>query len=1085
MRNFFFFLVLVLFLVNENKAQSNPDVDCPAPETYFVGEYQVVDVNASIVPSNGSENFQSGIFTVTGNGNTRTFQNQLLPQVAGAQVNIDLLLNCGTILFNEVSTGLTCSGPSILYSPQDDANSTPYDLNDDSSFVINYIEDPLNSCGGPYNSSFSMTKVCSKPQNVSFINATISSVDMSWLDTNNTSTLANTYTIEYGNQGFTLGSGQTLTGITGNSNTINNLMTNNPYDFYIRGVCSDGTFSDFVGPFTYTIENIPNNDFVLDANGVTCLCPSANFGDSGTLTVNGELKTFTKRTEQELRDLAIADPQDSQIPLTCTSGITNMASMFDSFFTGVGPFNQSLEHWDVSNVTNMFSMFLGQSSFNQPLNMWDVSNVTNMWQMFGLAESFNQPLNNWDVSSVTTMDRMFLGANSFNQPIDSWNVSNVTNMNAMLNGFGGNHAFNQPLNSWDVSSVINLNSMFAGSDFNQPLDNWDVSNALNLNSIFNNCSDFDQDLSSWVFSPDVNLFGMLDNSGLSTANYESLLQSFDTQNLIDKTLGAANMVYCETQFRDNLINNKNWTITGDFQGQCGDVLNPSTTAFVTTWTVSANDLSIDINTFGAYNYDFDIDWGDGTTNQNVTSKITHTYASSGTYPVTITGVFPYFLLCESQSGSTSCNNSLKLTSIESWGDQEWQSMLGSFNSGVNLVLNDTTPPDLSKVETMDYMFSDCSNLNQPMNNWDVSNVESMSYLFSGASQFNQALSSWNVSSVSNFTGMFNLASNFNQFLETWDMSNALNLSSMFRSAISFDQPLNNWSVSNVTNMSVMFLGATGFDQPLNNWDVSNVTNMDNMFRDAANFNQPLDNWDVSNVTNMRSMFFGAASFDQPLNSWNTSNNEFFNFMFFGATSFNQPLDNWDFSSLSFINNMFEGASAFNQNLNNWDMSGVLSINNMFKDATSFNQPLDSWDTSNIESMEGTFSGATAFNQDISGWCVEQIASEPTDFALNSALQNDFKPNWGATCTLSIENNNLITLSIYPNPASQVLNLQIPNINESINVEVYNLLGQKVKSEQVSLNNNQTQLNVAHLKSGVYLVRIDYNGKAFTEKFIKE
>ena len=36
--------------------------------------------------------------------------------------------------------------------------------------------------------------------------------------------------------------------------------------------------------------------------------------------------------------------------------------------------------------------------------------------MFGNATLFNQPLNNWDVSSVTNMIMMFSCAKSFNQP---------------------------------------------------------------------------------------------------------------------------------------------------------------------------------------------------------------------------------------------------------------------------------------------------------------------------------------------------------------------------------------------------------------------------------------------------------------------------------------------------------------------------------------------------------------------------------------------------------------------------------------------------------------------------------------------
>ena len=47
--------------------------------------------------------------------------------------------------------------------------------------------------------------------------------------------------------------------------------------------------------------------------------------------------------------------------------------------------------------------------------------------MFGgaTATSFNQPLNDWNVSKVTDMIGMFCGAISFNQPLNKWNVSNV------------------------------------------------------------------------------------------------------------------------------------------------------------------------------------------------------------------------------------------------------------------------------------------------------------------------------------------------------------------------------------------------------------------------------------------------------------------------------------------------------------------------------------------------------------------------------------------------------------------------------------------------------------------------------------
>ena len=43
---------------------------------------------------------------------------------------------------------------------------------------------------------------------------------------------------------------------------------------------------------------------------------------------------------------------------------------------------------------------MGARSFNQPLNNWNVSNVTDMSLMFYSAESFDQPLTDWDVSNA-------------------------------------------------------------------------------------------------------------------------------------------------------------------------------------------------------------------------------------------------------------------------------------------------------------------------------------------------------------------------------------------------------------------------------------------------------------------------------------------------------------------------------------------------------------------------------------------------------------------------------------------------------------------------------------------------------------
>jgi surface protein len=234
-----------------------------------------------------------------------------------------------------------------------------------------------------------------------------------------------------------------------------------------------------------------NPDFILDSNGVTCLCPNASFGDTGTLMINGQSFTFTKRTEQNLRSIIDANPNDPQIALTCTSGINDMSNLFD----GKSGFNQDISKWDVSNVTNMFAMFRN-TNFNQDISEWDVSSVLNMADMF-LLSSFNKSLNNWQVANVTDMSGMF-AATLFNKPLDNWDVGNVTNMSSM---FLQNTDFNQPLNTWNVSNVTDMSSMFEGiagesTGFNQDISDWDVANVTNMNEMFK-WSNFNQDISDW------------------------------------------------------------------------------------------------------------------------------------------------------------------------------------------------------------------------------------------------------------------------------------------------------------------------------------------------------------------------------------------------------------------------------------------------------------------------------------------------------------------------------------------------------------------------------------------------------------
>jgi surface protein len=277
------------------------------------------------------------------------------------------------------------------------------------------------------------------------------------------------------------------------STTIEGLEPNTTY--YVRSFLTNN-LGDFYGNEMEFTTNEGCDVVYLDENGVTIkACDDANIGDVGT--INGVDYTVVDRA---MLDQMIANNED--LTVVCTTRVTDMHFMF--FDNEV--FNQPIDNWDVSNVTDMSNMF-ETAIFNQPIGNWDVSSVTNMSYMFEHYSAFNQDIGNWDVSSVTDMSYMFEEA-IFNQPIGDWDVSSVTNMRNMFY----NSAFNQDIGNWDVSSVTDMFLMFAdGSQFNQPIGDWDVSNVTDMRYMFSN-SEFNQPIGDWDVSSVTNMDFMFSNS---------------------------------------------------------------------------------------------------------------------------------------------------------------------------------------------------------------------------------------------------------------------------------------------------------------------------------------------------------------------------------------------------------------------------------------------------------------------------------------------------------------------------------------------------------------------------------------------
>ena len=156
--------------------------------------------------------------------------------------------------------------------------------------------------------------------------------------------------------------------------------------------------------------------------------------------------------------------------------------------------------------------------------------------------------------------------------------------------------------------------------------------------MFTSATAFNQDLSNWDISAVTNMTNMFTGVTLSTANYDSMLDSWSKQAVQSNvTFSGGNSKYCDLgEAGKAILEGKGWTITDggkDTSGSCD--------AFITVWKTTAAGESITIPIAPGETYDYTINWGDGSAVESgQTGNATHSYATAGEYDVSITGTFP-------------------------------------------------------------------------------------------------------------------------------------------------------------------------------------------------------------------------------------------------------------------------------------------------------------------------------------------------------------------------------------------------------------------------------------------------------------
>ena len=145
---------------------------------------------------------------------------------------------------------------------------------------------------------------------------------------------------------------------------------------------------------------------------------------------------------------------------------------------------------------------------------------------------------------------------------------------------------------------------------------------------------------------------------------------------------------------------------------------------------------------------------------------------------------------------------------------------------------------------------------------------------------------------------------------------------------------------------------------------------------------------------------------------------------------------------------------------------------------------------NGEALEVNFNDASSPSLSGGAWISIDVAvdlSAFTDLKQFGITNNNKNNSWYdnlyfyKAATAGISDNELLNVSMYPNPTVDRLNISASNTIK--NASIFNILGKKVMS--LEINKNSESIDVSSLASGIYLIKYSIDNAIGTAKFIKQ
>jgi surface protein len=362
-----------------------------------------------------------------------------------------------------------------------------------------------------------------------------------------------------------------------------------------------------------------------------------------------------------------------------------------------------------------------------------------------------------------------------------------------------------------------------------------------------------------------------------------------------------------------------------------------------------------------------VDWGDGSTPDNVTAggQITHDYAAGGgaRFVVTITGTITRVSNWEGNG----LNTATEITFL-SWGNGFLTMESCSRLFSAVFFLNDGYAPN----DAPDFSALTAFALDNMFNNGN--------YLVLSR---NQDFTGWNMTPITDLSSMFTVAGGGNGWMDFtgWDTSNVTTMRELFSAELGEGEyiglrGLDAWNVSASTTFVNAFRGVTLQEPLVLPWQMTVVTDIGSMFRDAT-----IPSIDFTGLTMNPAGCVGTTAFSGldadiimggaqfALTAYNFEN---------CTTSVHLDMSGCTASLITSLNSSWSGcANLPSIDFTGWGAANLTQLSGTFSGCSSLTTitGIDAFNTTTVTTMANMFNGCAVLTGiDFSGWDVVAVTN---------------------------------------------------------------------------------------------------------------